>query len=145
MEKKPFWFGILIFLPSWALANGLLFLPRTSQIDVTILVLSFVELIGIVLIIVVLLLEFKFDSYWKKIVIMGVSVLLVGYWIINPVIFYFFPQPAIPLDFLRQLFIFMPPIWIQLIPAATEILGIIIILTSIKFSKQKLNETKITR
>lgn len=143
MEKKQFWSGILIFLPSWALANGLLFLPRTSQINVTILVMSFVELAGIVLIIGGLLFEFNFDSYWKKIVIIGVLVLLVGYWIINPVIFYLFPQPAIPLDFLRQLF--MPPIWIQLIPAATEIIGIIIILTSIKFSEQKVNETKIKR
>ncbi len=141
--KKQFWTGILVFLPSWALANGLLFLPRTSQIDVTILVLSFVELAGIVLIIGGLLFEFKFYSYWKIIIIIGVLILLVGYWVINFVIFYFYPQPAIPLDFLRQ--IFMPPIWIQLIPAATEIIGIIIILTSIKFSEQKVNETKITR
>lgn len=143
MEKKQFWTGILIFLPSWAVANGLLFLPRTSQIDVMILVLSLVELAGIVLIIGGLLFEFEFDSYWKKIIIIGVVILLVGYWVINPVIYFLYPQPPIPLDFVRQ--IFMPPLLIQLMPAATEIIGIIIILTSVKISQQKMKEAKITK
>lgn len=139
MVGKLFWYGILIFIPSWAFANGLLFLPSSSYIDYIILVLSFVELAGITLLIGGLLFEFEFKNYWKKIIILGVAVLLVGYWVIPPIINFLYPQ-VIPLDFVRQ--IFLPPLLVRLVPAATEITGTLIILWGVIFSPQKNEKDK---
>lgn len=80
LSRKVFWYGVLIFVPSWALANGLLFLPSTNEKDLVISLLSLVELIGITVLVGGLLFGFDFDS--KKIVILGVAILLVGYWVI---------------------------------------------------------------
>nr|MDO8082463.1 hypothetical protein [Candidatus Freyarchaeota archaeon] len=134
MVRKLFWSGILIFIPSWAFANGLLFLPTTSDIDNMILVLSFVELAGITLLIGGLLFEFEFQTYWKKIIMIGVAILLVGYWVIPLIINFLYPQ-VIPVDFVRQ--IFMPSLWVRLSPAATEITGTLIILLGVNSSPQK--------
>ncbi len=87
MFKRGFWYGVYIFIPSWALANGLLFLPSTSETDLVIFLLSLVELIGIAVLVGGLLFEFDFNSYHKKIVILGVAILLVGYWVVPLVIY----------------------------------------------------------
>ena len=134
MFRKLFWSGFLIFIPSWAFANGLLFLPSSSNIDIIILVLSFIELVGITLLIGGLLFEFEFQTYWKKIVIFGVLILLAGYWVIPLIINFLYPQ-VISLDFVRT--IFSPPLLVRLVPAATEISGTLIILLSIYFGSTK--------
>ncbi|MEM3526217.1 MAG: hypothetical protein QXV37_02280 [Candidatus Jordarchaeaceae archaeon] len=135
--RKLFWSGLLIFVPSWAIANGLLFLPSSSSIDTIILVLSFIELVGITLFIGGLLFEFEFQTRWKKIVAFGVVILLVGYWIVPFIINLFYPQ-FISLDFIRQLF--LPPLVIRLIPAFTEIFGTLVILSGVFFGSK--NETE---
>ncbi|WXG39869.1 MAG: hypothetical protein WED07_03430 [Candidatus Freyarchaeum deiterrae] len=157
MVRTLFWSGILIFIPSWAFANGLLFLPSTSDINNIILVLSFVELAGITLLIGGLLLEFEFQTYWKKIVPVGVVILLVGYWVMPFIISFLYPQ-VIALDFVSQISIIFlypqaiplifvsqistPPLWARLVPAATEITGTLIILLSAIFSPQKNEKEK---
>lgn len=133
MFKRGFWYGVYIFIPSWALANGLLFLPSTSETDLVIFLLSLVELIGITVLVGGLLFEFDFNSYHKKIVILGVAILLVGYWVVPLVIYLIYPIP-IPLDFVKNFF--LPPLSVRLIPAATEITGIVIIFIGVKVSQQ---------
>lgn len=140
MFRKLFWSGILIFIPSWAFANGLPFLPSSSSIDTIILVLSFIELVGITLLIGGLLFEFKFRTYWKKVVMFGVVTLLVGYWVIPLIINFLYPQ-IILLDFVRQ--IFSPPLLVRLAPAITEISGILVILLGVYFGSTKNGMEKI--
>jgi hypothetical protein len=152
LVKRLFWSGILIFIPSWALANGLLFPPSTSDINNAIFVLSWIELIGIILLSCGLVWEFEFQAFWKKIIIIGAIVLWVGYWIIPFIISALYPQfisldfesqiligflypPLIPLNLVSQ--ISTPALWIRLVPAATEITGTIIILLSAFFGQQK--------
>jgi hypothetical protein len=152
LVKRLFWSGILIFIPSWALANGLLFPLSTSAINNAIFVLSWIELIGIVLLSCGLVWEFEFRANWKKIVAIGAVVLWVGYWVIPLIISTLYPQfisldfesqvligflypPFIPLILVNQ--ISAPSLWISLVPAATEITGTIIILLSAFFGLQK--------
>jgi len=156
LESNFFWLGILIFIPSWAIANGLLFLPSTSTISNIILVLSFVELAGIVLLSGGALLDSEFRTYWKVIVYIGIVVLWVGYWVIPFINYFLFPQPytldfasqiliiflypqAIPSIFISQIIsqISTPQLWVRLVPAATEITGTVIILLSVNFGQRK--------
>lgn len=134
LEVKLFYLGIVTFLIAFIGANGLLFLPSSGQIDLIIFMLSFVELLGILLIIGGLLFEFEFDPHRKKLVSLGAVILLLGYWVVPFVIYFAFPQPLIPIDLLRQLF--LPPLLVRLTPAAVEITGLLIIITSVRTSLQ---------
>lgn len=131
LSRKVFWYGVLIFVPSWALANGLLFLPSTNEKDLVISLLSLVELIGITVLVGGLLFGFDFDS--KKIVILGVAILLVGYWVIPLAIYLLYPT-LISLDFVKNLF--LPPLVVRLIPAAIEITGTVIVFIGVKVNRQ---------
>ncbi|MHA1209746.1 MAG: hypothetical protein ACTSRF_11070 [Candidatus Freyarchaeota archaeon] len=112
MEVKLFYLGIVTFLIAFIGANGLLFLPSSGQIDLIIFMLSFVELLGI----------------------LGAVILLLGYWVVPFVIYFAFPQSLIPIDLLRQLF--LPPLLVRLTPAAVEITGLLIIITNVRTSLQ---------
>ncbi|MBS7250323.1 MAG: hypothetical protein KIH08_07000 [Candidatus Freyarchaeota archaeon] len=131
--RKVFWYGFLIFIPSWALANGLLFLLSTDETDLVIFSLSLVELIGITMLVGGLLFGFDFDSYAKKIVIFGVAILLVGYWVVPLAIYLLYPT-LIPVNFVKNWF--LPPLAVRLIPAAIEIIGTGIILVGVKVNRQ---------
>ena len=143
--KKIYHFGILLFILVFVVANALLFLPmsqndgNTNQI---IFVLLLIELASIALIIGSLIYEFEFLSYWKKTIIVGVCILLIGclFIITSTMTYSYYPTTAVSLRYGGAVEVtpLQPPLLISLIAAVTKITGLLIILISVNISQQKM-------